>query len=370
MKTYGLTFKGKPFTEASGKALKNLAPFLGDKACARAYSLLESFCPEVRKATLLMRIAQLTLAGEANARESSASARQSLVFIFDSLRVYRIVGACPDTYTVSKVTGQEKRTPALVQVLFKKDELIAFVMHEFALTIKCPDDGIVLNKVKMFRTPLTLMKHFSASGEEGVVDTFRRRGSLATTDDFETAYAVAVADYRDEAIHDPKTQALIDFAWGVWSGKFDDEILELCCQDMQNNLSTFLWHRYLHESTKEMGVKYRVFVEACSKGPITNAPAGRLPVGASELIEEDREDLSQVQETLLALRRKTVSFVTLPSVGGASGAEFSKLQLEKLWETMRTGHQFSRKNRRARIRPLGRPLRPKRGKAWRDLCPD
>ena len=70
---------------------------------------------------------------------------------------------------------------------------------------------------------------------------------------------------------------------------------------------------------------------------------GQPVVGASELDEADREDLKQVQDLLMTLRRKTVSLVQLPSIGGASGADFAKIQLEKVWETMRLGHKFGRK---------------------------
>ena len=38
-----------------------------------------------------------------------------------------------------------------------------------------------------------------------------------------------------------------------------------------------------------------------------------------------------------------MSFVPLPAVGGALGADFSKSQLDKLWEGMRLGHRFLNK---------------------------
>ena len=75
------------------------------------------------------------------------------------------------------------------------------------------------------------------------------------------------------------------------------------------------------------------------------AQAGQIHVGASQLDEADKADLKQVQDLLMGLRRKTVSFVTLPSVGGASGAEFSKVQMEKVWESMRLGHRSGRKKK-------------------------
>ena len=45
------------------------------------------------------------------------------------------------------------------------------------------------------------------------------------------------------------------------------------------------------------------------------------------------------------LRRKTVSFETLPTIIGATGPEYTNLQLEKVWEGMRLGHGFQRKKR-------------------------
>ena len=66
-------------------------------------------------------------------------------------------------------------------------------------------------------------------------------------------------------------------------------------------------------------------------------------VGASELGEEDQADLAKVQEMLLTLRRKTVTFEILPSVSGASGPEYTRVQLEKFWEDSRLGYKFQRK---------------------------
>ncbi len=57
---------------------------------------------------------------------------------------------------------------------------------------------------------------------------------------------------------------MIDFIWGVWSGLFDEAIKELCTQDMQAaGAKAFFWHRYLHDSTNEIGIKYRAFVASC-----------------------------------------------------------------------------------------------------------
>ena len=58
LKSYGLTFKGKPLAESHAKCLENLTPFVVDDACVVAYSLAEAFCPELREPTLLLRLAQ------------------------------------------------------------------------------------------------------------------------------------------------------------------------------------------------------------------------------------------------------------------------------------------------------------------------
>ena len=105
--------------------------------------------------------------------------------------------------------------------------------------------------------------------------------------------------------------------------------MELCIQELQNVHLNFFWHRYLRESKQEIGVKYTVFVDACAAGPITTVnPA--LPVGFTEFDDEEKLVVSQIQDSLLALRRKIVSFVSLPSFGGSSGADFGKQQLKKM----------------------------------------
>ena len=98
-----------------------------------------------------------------------------------------------------------------------------------------------------------------------------------------------------------------------------------------------------------MGVKYRAFVAASTGGPpvLSADPAYggsmRGVVGTTELDEDEKESLLAVQDLLLKLRRKTVNFVDLPATCGSSGAEFSKAQLEKVWENLRLGHKYSRK---------------------------
>ena len=157
-----------------------------------------------------------------------------------------------------------------------------------------------------------------------------------------------MTDYRDLESTGATAKALIDFMWGVWCPTFEDEVLDICSQDMQSTSSgTFLWHRHLTESTKDMGAKYRAFVDACTAGPIPTAPAGGSQpfVDTSEFGDADKEDLRKAQELLMALRRKTVSFVALPSVGGALAGDYTKAQMENMWGNMCLGHTYGRKKR-------------------------
>ncbi len=94
--TYGITFKGNALTEAHAKALKSLTPFVGNHACAVAYSLAEAFCPELREPTLLMRLAQLCKARAAPSQaDKDAAACDSMAFVLDCLRVARLTGDAP-----------------------------------------------------------------------------------------------------------------------------------------------------------------------------------------------------------------------------------------------------------------------------------
>ena len=212
----------------------------------------------------------------------------------------------------------------------------------------------------MFRSPLNVMKHFSASGEQGLAATFLKPDKDLQSEGLESLFCVPVADYRDRESHDSKTKTLIDFMWSVWDGTFDDEIMELCAQDIKNSsASKFLWHRHLQESTTDMGIKYRAFLAACNKGPI--APDTQdMPgiVGASELSEDVKEDVQRTQKLLMKLRRDTVSFVKLPAAGGASGAEYTKAQMENMWDSMRLGHRFARKKDDVRAFVLSADLFP------------
>ena len=352
IRKYGLTFKGKALLEASVKGLKSLTPFVPDAQCGAAYALMEAFCPELREPTLLMRIAQLVSGKSAD----FAAARASLVFIFDSLRVARLTGDSPkgEVYTVAKLTGQEKKTPAMVHLLFKKQSLIEFLTHEVELINKP-----LLNATRMFRTPLALMKHFSASGEQGIVAKFRD-DDADPEQGMESLFAISVADYRDQEIHNATEQALIDLMWGCWNGTFDDELTDLCTKDTttQAGVTNFLWHRYLQDCENEMGSKYRAFVAISQGGPISTDVAAPSFVGTTEFSDDVKEEIREVQKLLMKLRRDTVTFVQLPTIGGASGAEYSKVQMEKMWNDMRLGHRFARKKGDVRAFILSADLFP------------
>ena len=352
LKTYGLTFRGKAITDAIVKALKSLAPFVVDPACRLAYAKLESVCPELRESTLLMRIAQLS-SGRMTSEEDTQSANASLLFIFESLFVARLTGDFSDTFTVKTVTGQEKKSPALVHMLFKKFDLIDFISHEAAMI-----DSKLMDKVSMFKSPMAVMKHFSASGEESVVAEFRKQGS-ASGEGLESMFALAVAKHCDDSGSDPRVQPLIDIMWGAWSGVFNAEFEDLATQDL-NGKTGFLWHRYFTDSSHEMSNKYRAFLAACQAGPIS-APgeaAGPIVMGTSDLSEQDKLEVKKLKDVLLSLRRKSVNFTALPAVGGATGVEFSSAQLQKAWEGMRLGHKYSSRKSDVRAFILSADLFP------------
>ena len=94
VRAYGLTFKGKARTEGNVKAFKSLVPSVANAACFDALSLLECICPELRESTLLMRIAQLSSSrgGSTTSDKPDDYACNSLAFVFDCLRVYRLIG--------------------------------------------------------------------------------------------------------------------------------------------------------------------------------------------------------------------------------------------------------------------------------------
>ena len=64
-------------------------------------------------------------------------------------------------------------------------------------------------------------------------------------------------------------------------------------EHMSHASRTFLWHRYLTESTNDMGLMYRAFLAACQAGPIVVdvvATIAQLCIGTSELVEADNDE--------------------------------------------------------------------------------
>ena len=110
--------------------------------------------------------------------------------------------------------------------MFKKKDFCDFVLHELELL-----DAPGLPKLAMYRSPMGVLRHFSAHGEGGVMDSFRAGTSFQGPETMETVYATDVAKYRDE--QGSKQQAAIDVLWGVWSGLFDEEISELVARELQ-----------------------------------------------------------------------------------------------------------------------------------------
>ena len=113
-----------------------------------ACSLAEAVCPELREPTLLLRLAQLSNGRAATSKaDRDGAARESMVFILDCLRVARLTGEIPkgEGLTLNKITGQERKTPAMAHVLFKKQDLIAYILHEATMI-----DKNMLPSISMF----------------------------------------------------------------------------------------------------------------------------------------------------------------------------------------------------------------------------
>ena len=56
IKTYGLSFRGRPLSGANCSALRGLYPFVFDSECSAAFETAEMYNPELREPTLLMKI--------------------------------------------------------------------------------------------------------------------------------------------------------------------------------------------------------------------------------------------------------------------------------------------------------------------------
>ena len=140
------------------------------------------------------------------------------------------------------MTGQQLKTPALIHRLFKKQDLVEFVLHEARLV-----NESLAEAVAPFRTPMDIWQKFQhTSPRQQSLAAAIRKGDSAPGEGLESQFAVAVAEFRDLAEHDIKTQTLIDLLWNVWCSTFDDAFMELCLKEMAATTpAAFLWHRYL-----------------------------------------------------------------------------------------------------------------------------
>ncbi|CAK0878325.1 unnamed protein product [Prorocentrum cordatum] len=278
LKAYGLQFRGKPCTAATAAALTGLHTFVLDSACASP--------------TLLMKI------GFACSKRavSDDEARELFVFILNTFRAARLAGDAPkgEKLAVSRVCGRDCKSPGMLRALFKKKELVEYIFHEASLMRK--EHG---RKMAAFKTPLRILQRFAASGADGLVASHRVSDSGGGADGMEILFALPVAEYRNAV--DCKSKAMIDVARPLWSGAFDEEIVELAKQEIQNSAPAFAWHTYLAETSQEVGAKYRAFVAACTGGPIPADPeldANLGLLGVSELGEEQQEGLAKLQKQL------------------------------------------------------------------------
>ena len=204
LKAMGITFKGKSVTEATARAMKSVLPFVADIGCKNAYLLSEVMCPEIKDQTMLMR-----LAGLCSKRGSAASG--ALVFLFDGLRVGRLTGEFPkgEGITVSSILGQEKKSAGWADIMFKKQNLVEFLMHEAELI-----DKAVAEAAQTLSSPTLIAKRFSATGEDGLVGRFLNADMGTPGGSMNECFAVQVAEYRDAHPGGPKVQQLLDLVWG------------------------------------------------------------------------------------------------------------------------------------------------------------
>ncbi|CAK0804949.1 unnamed protein product, partial [Prorocentrum cordatum] len=287
---------------------------------------------------------------------SDDKARELFVFTLGTFRVARLAGDVPngEKLAVGRVCGRDCKSPGMPRALFKKKELVEYICHEAFLMHK--EHG---REMAAFKTPLRILQRFAASGADGLVASHRVSDSGGGADGMEILFAPPVVECRKTV--DCKSKAMIDVAWPLWAGAFDDEIVELAKQEMQNSAPAFVWHTYLTETSQEVGAKYRAFVTACAGGPIPADPeldANLGLLGMSELGEEQQEELAKLQEQLKLLRKREVKFVSLPSVVAASGAEYSVGQMQSAWDALGHGHRFARKKTDVRAFVLSAELFP------------
>ncbi|CAK0791991.1 unnamed protein product [Prorocentrum cordatum] len=297
LKAYGPQFKGNPCTAATAAALKGLHAFVLDSACASAFSLAEAYIPELLEPTLLMKIGFAC----STRAVSNDEARELFVFTLNTCRVARLAGDAPkgEKLAVGRACGRNCKSPGMLRAPFKKKKLVEYIFHGASLMRK--EHG---REVAAFKTPLRVLQRFAASGADGPVASHRVSDSGGGADGVEILFALRVAEYRNAV--DCKSKAVIDVARPLWSGAFDEEIVELAEQEMQN-------------SAPELGVRYRALVTACAGGPIPADPELDANLGLSGY-----------------------------SVG----------QMQSVWGALSLGHRFARKKTDVRAFVLSAELFP------------
>ena len=199
----------------------------------------------------------------------SAQARAYIAFIFDTFRVARLTGEFPkdEPVSVPKILGQDHKSAGWVHIVFKKQEFIEFIMHESALLM----DSKMVEALQAFATPASILKHFSATGEGGLVDRFLKSESAASEliCSLNECFADKVAQYRS-SVCTSKVQMLMDMMWGTWSGAFEKQFQHLAfreCSAAAAGSAPFQWHRHLSNSSDELSMRYRAFLAVYNVGP-------------------------------------------------------------------------------------------------------
>ncbi|CAK0905526.1 unnamed protein product, partial [Prorocentrum cordatum] len=354
-----LTFSEKMFSARAASGAESFWQFA--EKTRRLTSAENCFAKQepASKLEAALKAHGLQFKGKARTAATAAALKgQGLfVFIMNGFRVARLTGDAPkdEKPSVIRVIGRDGKAPAMLHALFKKMELVECIFHAALLM----DKGVG-NDMAAFKTPLHILQKFDASGADGLVASHRASDSGGGADEMETLFALHVAEHRDAV--DVKTEAMIDVAWPLCSSAFDDEIAELAQQELQCSTTGFVWRTHLTETSQGVGARYRAFVAACTGGPIPADPeldANLVLSGMSELGGEQKEELQKLQEQLKQLRRRTLEFVTLPSVGAASGAEYAVAQMQSLWGVLSLGRCFGRKKNDVRAFILSAELFPR-----------
>ena len=77
---------------------------------------------------------------------------------------------------MSRIVGRDKKSPGMVHVLLKKQDLVEYIYHEAFLM-----DQTMQSAVETFKTPLSIMENFATSGANGLVVSHRMTESGGAT---------------------------------------------------------------------------------------------------------------------------------------------------------------------------------------------